>query len=78
MQETCQDDFSFEAYEKALSEMTSVSDDRFVEEALIEFRKHIDHCIFCTELETSVIKMEGRHLMDVMGISWNCPKYTKH
>ena len=78
MHEVCQDDFSFEAYEKALSEMTSVSDDQFVEKALIAFREHIDQCEFCTKLETSVIKMEGRHLMDIMGINRNCPKYVRH
>ena len=78
MREVCQDDLNFEAYEKALSEMTSISNDQFVEQSLIAFRDHIDHCIFCTELETSVIKMEGRHLMDVMGINRNCPKYVRH
>lgn len=78
MHEVCNSELNYDAYEKAMSEMTSISDERFVEETLIAFREHIDHCLFCTELEASVIKMEGRHLMDVMGINRNCPKYVRH
>ena len=68
--ERCEDPYCFSNYERALDELCDILDPDAFEAATINYRKHIDHCLTCSEEERVTIELEGRHICECMGIPY--------